>query len=152
MLPCSNTNYLNKHPPGVFQQHQMQNVPDYLWDDQHVHTTVLRSHITSTFQSYSIYCQKCRSIITYLLTDVFIPKLSQSLTANLQHYNGTSRAWTAVIILPFLISSYTLLFSDFLSTARSWENLHLSPLVHWPCLKNAHSTDFGSVPVNRHKV
>ena len=26
------------------------------------------------------------------------------------------------------------------------ENLHLSPLEHWPCLKNAQTTDFGSAP------
>ncbi|TNN32863.1 hypothetical protein EYF80_056975 [Liparis tanakae] len=29
---------------------------------------------------------------------------------------------------------------------RSWLNLHFSPLVHWPCLKKAHSTDLGSTP------
>mmetsp|Transcript_36324 Transcript_36324/g.50455 ORF Transcript_36324/g.50455 Transcript_36324/m.50455 type:complete len:207 (+) Transcript_36324:509-1129(+) len=32
------------------------------------------------------------------------------------------------------------------STARSWEYLHLKPFWHLPCLKNSHSTDFGSTP------
>jgi hypothetical protein len=33
------------------------------------------------------------------------------------------------------------------STLRSWLYLHLKPLVHWPCLKNSHTTDLGSTPV-----
>lgn len=35
---------------------------------------------------------------------------------------------------------------------KSWLNLHLSPLVHWPCLKNAHSTDFGSTPATEEQT
>ena len=33
------------------------------------------------------------------------------------------------------------------STDKSWENLHLKPLVHWPCRKYSQSIDFGSTPV-----
>jgi len=51
-----------------------------------------------------------------------------------------------------LASSYKLRFSDFLSTLRSWENLHLLPFPHWPCLKNEHNTDFGSTPMKRKKT
>ena len=34
------------------------------------------------------------------------------------------------------------------STLRSCEYLHLKPLVHWPCLKNSHTTDLGSTPAS----
>ena len=34
----------------------------------------------------------------------------------------------------------------FRSTSGSWENLHLSPFLQRPCLKNAQKTDFGSTP------
>jgi hypothetical protein len=47
-----------------------------------------------------------------------------------------------------LMSQYTLRFSALRSSARSCENLQRSPFEHWPCLKNAHNTDFGSVPGN----
>ena len=50
--------------------------------------------------------------------------------------------WLLLSYSPFLSSSsstslastYRLLFSPFLSKVISWENLHLSPLEHWPCL------------------
>lgn len=44
-------------------------------------------------------------------------------------------------------STYIDRFSAFPSNERSCENLHLSPLVHCPCLKNRQSTDFGSAPL-----
>lgn len=39
-------------------------------------------------------------------------------------------------------------FSTLFSRERSWENLHLSPLVQVPCLKKAQTTDLGSVPLS----
>lgn len=32
------------------------------------------------------------------------------------------------------------------STDRSWLNLHLKPLVHWPWRKYSHTMDLGSTP------
>ena len=37
------------------------------------------------------------------------------------------------------------------STDKSWENLHLKPLVHWPCRKYSQTIDFGSTPA-RNKI
>ena len=45
------------------------------------------------------------------------------------------------------LSKYKLFFSPLRSIVRSWENLHLSPLPHWPDLKKAQSTDLGSTPL-----
>ena len=47
-----------------------------------------------------------------------------------------------------LESTYMLLFSAFPSKLRSWENLHLSPLVQRPCLKKRQRTDLGSAPAD----
>merc|ERR1719509_351177 len=44
--------------------------------------------------------------------------------------------------------SYTFLFTAFLSTSGSWENLHLSPFLHRFCLKNWQKTVFGSTPAS----
>ncbi len=43
------------------------------------------------------------------------------------------------------------LFSAFRPMFTSCENLHLAPLEHVPCLKNAHNTDFGSAPARELK-
>ena len=46
----------------------------------------------------------------------------------------------------YLLSAYRFLLAAFPSTEGSWLNLHLSPFLHNPCLKNAQKTDFGSTP------
>ena len=45
-----------------------------------------------------------------------------------------------------LVSVYKSILALLRSTAKSWENLHLSPFWHWPLLKNWHNTVFGSTP------
>ena len=45
-----------------------------------------------------------------------------------------------------LVSLYKSRFSPFLSTARSWLNLHFRPFSQLPCLKKMHSTVLGSTP------
>lgn len=47
---------------------------------------------------------------------------------------------------PSRLSLYISIFSPFLCTFKSWENLHLNPFAHCPTLKCSHTIDLGSTP------
>ena len=93
---------------------------------------------------------KCWQVQTPILVRQVLPSSSLTQIQTLR-VRQCPRKNTSTSLPPPLPSSYKLRFSAFLSMARSWENLHLSPLVHAPCLKNAHSTDLGSTPVQEEK-